>query len=138
MTGAGHYCLTGQFAQRAHDRLKQEGTQGTLACAAIAQAYSALVNVPDSRREQAAKQQDRPIPRSGQSGELAEGPGRAAKRQIAGRAVRLIEALEPVAGAAEARQVPEPGRAIDGACPSTRAALAGPGRSLRTWPVESG
>ncbi len=62
MTGAGHYRLAGQFAQRAHDRLKQEDAQGALACAAIAQAHAALVNVPDSRREQAAKQQDPPDP----------------------------------------------------------------------------
>jgi len=62
VTGAGHYRLAGQFAQQAHDRLKQEDTQGALACAAIAQAHAALASVPDSRRERAAKQQDRPDP----------------------------------------------------------------------------
>jgi hypothetical protein len=62
MTGAGHYRLAGQAAQRAHDRLKQDDTSGALACAAIAPAHAALVSVPDSRREQAAKQQDPPDP----------------------------------------------------------------------------
>jgi hypothetical protein len=38
MTGGRSLRLAGQFAQRAHDRLKQEDTQGALACAAIAQA----------------------------------------------------------------------------------------------------
>jgi hypothetical protein len=62
MTWAGHYRLAGQFAQQAHDRLKQEDTQGPPACAAITHAHAALVNVPDSSREQAAKQQDPPDP----------------------------------------------------------------------------
>jgi hypothetical protein len=80
MTGAGHYRLAGQFAQQAHDRLKQEATQGALACSAIAQAYAALVNVPDSMREQAAKRQDPPDPEIRAVRRGGRGPGRAGKR----------------------------------------------------------
>ena len=46
VTGADHYRLAGQFAQQARDRLKQEDTQGAFACAAIAHARAALVNLP--------------------------------------------------------------------------------------------
>jgi hypothetical protein len=83
MTGAGHHRLAGQFAHQAHDRLNRKTPRGAFACAAIAHAHAALVNVPDSKREQAAKQQDLPDPeiravrragRGSRQGRQANGP----------------------------------------------------------------
>jgi hypothetical protein len=69
MTGGRSLRLAGQFAQRAHNRLKQEDTQGALACAAIAQAtrHSPTSLAPGVSGPRSSK--IRPIPRSGQSGE---------------------------------------------------------------------